>query len=546
MAHDVFISHSERDRNVADAACTRLEESGIKCWIAHRDVLPGKPYGGAIVEAIRAARLMVVVFSSGSNKSQHVLREVECAANNKVTIILFRIENVPPSADLEYYTSAYHWLDVTSAPPAARLERLTQGVQRLIGLPTRDDEKLPHHDEKPPPNDREPPRNDQQSPKTSWIQAHLRELFVGLGAGLSVALLTFLILHNSNRPAVPGPGRDSLSGRAATGAPAPADTAHISPRAPSGHSKPKPAHTAAAAPADSPRPAPAPRTAVVEPTPVVDPSDLRTNQAPAIAGVGSDMYIFATAVDGRIFYDRATLGQGGQGWVEVDGGGRASSGPSAGAVGDHVYVGVRSTDGQVLLNQADRGRPFSQWNSLGFATDVAPAVTGAGNTVLVFAVQNQRIYMNQAVLGQGFRGWVEVEGNGRTDAAPGAGAVGSHIFLAIKSVDGQMYLNQADLGHPFGQWFSQNMTTDVSPGVTGVGDNIYFFGTSRARRVFYNRAVLGQGGQGWVEIDGDARSTDGVGAGAVRDHVFVGIRAPDGRIRINQADLGKPFGSWQP
>jgi hypothetical protein len=258
------------------------------------------------------------------------------------------------------------------------------------------------------------------------------------------------------------------------------------------------------------------------------------------------MYMFATARDGRIFYDRAPLGQGGQGWREVEGRGQASSAPSAGAVNDHVYVGVRGMDGQVLLNQADRAGAFSQWNSLGFTTDVAPAVTGVGQSVLVFAVRNQRIYVNQAVLGEAFHGWVEVEGDGRTDAAPSAGAVGSHVFLAIKGLDGNMYLNQADLGHPFGQWFSQVMRTDASPAVTGTGDKVYFFGMDPDGRVFYDWAVLGQGGHGWAEIGGSARGTEGVSAGAVGNHLFVGIRAHDGRIRINQADVGGAFSGWQP
>ncbi|WP_423948599.1 toll/interleukin-1 receptor domain-containing protein, partial [Candidatus Binatus sp.] len=38
MAHDVFISHSARDKPYADAICAKLESRGIRCWIAPRDV----------------------------------------------------------------------------------------------------------------------------------------------------------------------------------------------------------------------------------------------------------------------------------------------------------------------------------------------------------------------------------------------------------------------------------------------------------------------------------------------------------------------------
>lgn len=42
MAHDVFISYSSEDKTVADAVCAKLEGQEIRCWIAPRDVPPGK------------------------------------------------------------------------------------------------------------------------------------------------------------------------------------------------------------------------------------------------------------------------------------------------------------------------------------------------------------------------------------------------------------------------------------------------------------------------------------------------------------------------
>lgn len=47
MAHDVFISYSYHDKNVANAVCSAVESAGIRCWIAPRDVLPGMEWGEA-------------------------------------------------------------------------------------------------------------------------------------------------------------------------------------------------------------------------------------------------------------------------------------------------------------------------------------------------------------------------------------------------------------------------------------------------------------------------------------------------------------------
>jgi len=52
MNQDVFISYATPDKALADALCQHLEEHGLRCWIAPRDVLPGSVWGAAIGLAI--------------------------------------------------------------------------------------------------------------------------------------------------------------------------------------------------------------------------------------------------------------------------------------------------------------------------------------------------------------------------------------------------------------------------------------------------------------------------------------------------------------
>jgi len=47
-----FVSHSSKDKLVANAICARLENQGIRCWIAPRDVDPGRDYSDQIAEAL--------------------------------------------------------------------------------------------------------------------------------------------------------------------------------------------------------------------------------------------------------------------------------------------------------------------------------------------------------------------------------------------------------------------------------------------------------------------------------------------------------------
>ena len=132
MAHDVFISYSAGDKPAADAVCVALESRGIRCWIAPRDVLPGEEYAAAIVSALHNSRVIVLVFSSGANQSQQVLREVERGVSGGLPIIPLRIENVPPSAAMEYYISSRHWLDAFTPPLEQHLVHLADTVKLLL------------------------------------------------------------------------------------------------------------------------------------------------------------------------------------------------------------------------------------------------------------------------------------------------------------------------------------------------------------------------------------------------------------------------------
>jgi hypothetical protein len=132
LHHDIFISYSHEDKSVADAICATLESVNTRCWIAPRDVLPGQNYPSAIIQAIEQCRLMVMVFSSKSNNSDHVIRELTKAVSKGIIIIPFRIENVPPSQDMEYLIGIPHWLDALTPPLERHIEKLVQTVKVLL------------------------------------------------------------------------------------------------------------------------------------------------------------------------------------------------------------------------------------------------------------------------------------------------------------------------------------------------------------------------------------------------------------------------------
>lgn len=134
MAYDVFISHSSRDKPAADAICAALEAARIRCWIAPRDLIPGRAFSGEIMRGIKSCRVMVLVFSANSNTSPDVLREVQLATRHRLHLVNFRIESAPVSEDLDYFLGIPHWLDAVTPPMAEHHAKLAESVKSLLAL----------------------------------------------------------------------------------------------------------------------------------------------------------------------------------------------------------------------------------------------------------------------------------------------------------------------------------------------------------------------------------------------------------------------------
>lgn len=128
---DIFISHSSRDVEIAGQVLSALECAGLPCWIAPRDIGPGE-WGAAIIRGLEACRAMVLVFSSASNNSTHVIKEVERAVNKGLVIIPFRMDDASANGNLEYFLSATQWLDGRKPPLDTRIRELVAQVRAVL------------------------------------------------------------------------------------------------------------------------------------------------------------------------------------------------------------------------------------------------------------------------------------------------------------------------------------------------------------------------------------------------------------------------------
>ena len=132
MAHDVFISYSSPDKAVAEAICAALESKRIQCWLAPRNVGVGKVWVESIVDAIDDSRIFILLLSSSSNSSPQVIREVERAASEDITIVPIRIDDTPMSKGMGFFISRHQWLNVQIPLRKQDLEELTRTIQQLL------------------------------------------------------------------------------------------------------------------------------------------------------------------------------------------------------------------------------------------------------------------------------------------------------------------------------------------------------------------------------------------------------------------------------
>ena len=132
----VVISYTQPDWDLARDLVAHVEAHGIACWIAGRDVPLGADRATEIVNAIAAARVMVLVFSASANSSTDVHREVERASDRGVSLLPFRIADVVPSSSLEYFLSGQNFLDAFPPPHAPHYARLCACISTLLASST--------------------------------------------------------------------------------------------------------------------------------------------------------------------------------------------------------------------------------------------------------------------------------------------------------------------------------------------------------------------------------------------------------------------------
>jgi len=89
---EIFISYSTVDMVPAETVRSVLENNGLSCWMAPRDIPGGSNYTKEIPIAIRNCKIFVLILSKNAQASQWVLKELDSAVNCGKVILPFMLE----------------------------------------------------------------------------------------------------------------------------------------------------------------------------------------------------------------------------------------------------------------------------------------------------------------------------------------------------------------------------------------------------------------------------------------------------------------------
>ena len=146
----VFISHSTKDADRAFLLCLQLENQGISCWIAPRDIPAGNRYVKALTDAIEKCSVFLLLYSAAAAASTHVINELELGASLNKKILVVRTDELNPidHEEIGLLVRRHQNLDASQGPLTSHLTKLVRDLRELLELP---EESASNHDLPVPP-----------------------------------------------------------------------------------------------------------------------------------------------------------------------------------------------------------------------------------------------------------------------------------------------------------------------------------------------------------------------------------------------------------
>ena len=134
VKESVFISYSSKDSKIVEKIVAMLKEAGISYWKAPEMIPAGSNYAREIPRAIAQCQVFLLVISSYSQESIWVEKEIDCAINDRKTIVPLKLTEDDLSDMFRFYLNNVQTISYAENPAEAlRLTR--ERLNTLLSLP---------------------------------------------------------------------------------------------------------------------------------------------------------------------------------------------------------------------------------------------------------------------------------------------------------------------------------------------------------------------------------------------------------------------------
>lgn len=132
MVSDLFLSYSRADRPLAERFVSTATARGVNVWY-DKDIGGGEDWREKIVEALGAAKALVILFSEHSNESRQLIKELAIADLIGKPVIPVLVSHCEPKGAYLYEMASRNWINIFP-DPESRLEALIDNLMTQLNL----------------------------------------------------------------------------------------------------------------------------------------------------------------------------------------------------------------------------------------------------------------------------------------------------------------------------------------------------------------------------------------------------------------------------
>lgn len=128
--HDVFISYSRKDSAIADEICSAFDKVGITYFIDRKGMGGTANHVTKIANKIRNSKVMLLLASANSYKSDYVSIEIHYAFDQRVVVLPYALDDTFPPEDFKILLIRANWHNFNNDPI---VPKLLTSIAELLG-----------------------------------------------------------------------------------------------------------------------------------------------------------------------------------------------------------------------------------------------------------------------------------------------------------------------------------------------------------------------------------------------------------------------------